>query len=189
MHYWKLDKCTTFGLKKAKGNWGYSWSTVVDNRICLVSKKQKTKQKKGPRQYQSYLHWCINAWMGDILWQNLFKEKNWPVNGSELKSIFLSLISIVKDHRIHVKVFSDSNTVIARINKLAVTYPYLSDIWDFLGRLISAEGWEMTVVPPYGSRAKSWLGPGSKTPGSSKDLNSEINYFWLKYTLHNLWWN
>ena len=76
MHYWKLDKCTTFGLKKAKGNWGYSWSTMVDNRICLVSKKQKTKQKKGPRQYKSYLHWCINAWMGDILWQNLFKEKN-----------------------------------------------------------------------------------------------------------------
>ena len=92
--------------------------------------------------------------MGDILWQNLFKEKNWPVNGSELKSIFLSLISIVKDHRIHVKVFSDSNTVIARINKLAVTYPYLSDI-DFLGKLISAEGWEGTVMPPYGSRAKS----------------------------------
>ena len=192
LHYWKLDKCTALGLKKTKGNFDTLIKLRKEATLHLqwwITKFVYSVKKKGPRQYQSYLHWCINAWMGDILWQNLFKEKNWPVNGSELKSIFLSLISIAKDHRIHVKVFSDSNTVIARINKLAVTYPYLSDIGDFLGKLISAESWEGTVMPPYRSRAKSWWGPGSKAPGSSKDLNSEINYVWLKYTLHNLWWN
>ena len=43
-------------------------------------------------------------------------EKNWRINALEVKSILLSLVSIVKYHGIHVKVFSDSATSIACIN-------------------------------------------------------------------------
>ena len=42
-------------------------------------------------------------------------EKNWHINALEfILSILLSLMSVVKDHGIHVKVFSDSATAIAR---------------------------------------------------------------------------
>ena len=49
-------------------------------------------------------------------------EKNWHINVLELKSILLSLMSIVKDRGIHVKVFSDSTTAIASINKLGTSH-------------------------------------------------------------------
>ena len=39
-------------------------------------------------------------------------EKNWHINALELKSILLSLMSIFKDHGIHVKVFSYGTTTI-----------------------------------------------------------------------------
>ena len=45
-------------------------------------------------------------------------EKNCHLNALEIKSILLSLMSIVKDHGIQVKFFSDSTTAIACINKL-----------------------------------------------------------------------
>ena len=52
-------------------------------------------------------------------------ENNWHINALELKSIILSLMSIVKDHVSHVKVFSDSSTAIARINKLGTSHSEL----------------------------------------------------------------
>ena len=63
-------------------------------------------------------------------------EKNWHINALELKSILLSLMSIVKDHGIHVKVFSDSTTAIACINKLGTSHSELchhitKQIWEW----------------------------------------------------------
>ena len=54
-------------------------------------------------------------------------EKHWHINALELKSICLShsFMSIVKDHGIHVKVFSDSTTAIACIDKLGNSHSEL----------------------------------------------------------------
>ena len=53
----------------------------------------------------------------------------------EFKSILFSLASIVKDHWIHVKVFSDSTTAIACINKLDTSHSELchitKQIWEW----------------------------------------------------------
>ena len=49
-------------------------------------------------------------------------EMNRYINALELKSILLSLMSIVKDHRIHVNVFSYSTIAIACINKLGTSH-------------------------------------------------------------------
>ena len=56
--------------------------------------------------------YCEEMWT-EGSWINT--EKNWRINALEVKSI-LSLVSIVKYHGIHVKVFSDSATSIACIN-------------------------------------------------------------------------
>ena len=48
-------------------------------------------------------------------------EKNWHINALEIKFILLSFVSIVKDHGIHVKVFSDTTTAIACISKLGTS--------------------------------------------------------------------
>ena len=66
-------------------------------------------------------------------WINI--EKNQHINALKLKSILLSLISIVKDHGIHVQVFSDSTTAIACINKLGTSHSELchhipKQIWE-----------------------------------------------------------
>ena len=42
-------------------------------------------------------------------------------NTLELKPILLSLVPVLNDHGIHVKVFSDSATAIACINKLGTS--------------------------------------------------------------------
>ena len=62
-------------------------------------------------------------------------EKNWHKNTLKLKSILLSLMSIVKIYGIHVKIFSDSTTAIACINKLGTTHLELchhitKQIWE-----------------------------------------------------------
>ena len=53
-------------------------------------------------------------------------EKNWHINALELKTILLSIMSVLKDHVIHVKVFSDSSTFISCINKLDTSH---SELW------------------------------------------------------------
>ena len=47
-------------------------------------------------------------------------------------------------------------------------YSYVSR--NVLGGTISAGGFGEAVMPPYGSWAKPWWGPGSKASGSSEDL-------------------
>ena len=71
---------------------------MVDKKIAYSVKKAAV-----PKYYKSYLHRCINAWVGAHCermstggsWINT--EKNWHINALKLKSILLSLISIVKD--------------------------------------------------------------------------------------------
>ena len=65
-------------------------------------------------------------------------ERNWHINALELKSILLSLMTIVQDHGIHgfFKVFSDSTTAIACINKLGICHSELCNhikkkIWEW----------------------------------------------------------
>ena len=75
-------------------------------------------------------------------------EKNWHINALELKSILLSLMSIVKDHGIHVKVFSDNTTAIACINKLGTSHSELchhitKQIWEW------AEKKDILQLPIY----------------------------------------
>ena len=60
-------------------------------------------------------------------------------------------------------------------NNLLLCKKLFSDISDisrdFLGdQFQKGVGREGVVMPPYGSRAKSWWGPGSKVSRSSKDL-------------------
>ena len=67
-------------------------------------------------------------------WINI--EKNWHINALELKSILLSLMSTIKDHEIHVKVFPDSSTAIACIKKLGISHSELchritKQIWEW----------------------------------------------------------
>ena len=50
------------------------------------------------------------------------KRIGWHINALKLKSILLSLMSIVKDHGIYVKFFSDSTTAMACINKLGTSH-------------------------------------------------------------------
>ena len=69
---------------------------MVDKKIAYSVKKAAV-----PKYYKSYLHRCINACVGAHCermstggsWINT--EKNWHIKA--LKSIVLSLISIVKD--------------------------------------------------------------------------------------------
>ena len=56
-------------------------------------------------------------------WINI--QKSWDINALELKAILLSIMSFVKEHGIHVKVFSDSTTAIACINKLGTSHSEL----------------------------------------------------------------
>ena len=63
-------------------------------------------------------------------------KKNWHINALELKPILLTLMSIVKDHGIYVKVFSDSTTATACINKLGTPQSELchhiaKQIWEW----------------------------------------------------------
>ena len=63
--------------------------------------------------------------------------KNWHINALELKPILLSLMSTVKDHGIHVKVFADSTNAIACINKLGTShsefYNHITkQIWEWV---------------------------------------------------------
>ena len=58
-----------------------------------------------------------------VSWTNI--ENNWYINALKLKSIFLSLMSIIKDHEIHVKFISDSITAIGCINKLGTSHSEL----------------------------------------------------------------
>ena len=63
-------------------------------------------------------------------------EKKWDINAFKLKTILLSIMSIVKDRGIHVKVFSESTTAIACINKLATSHSELchqntKQIWEW----------------------------------------------------------
>ena len=62
-------------------------------------------------------------------------KKNCHINALELKAIFLSIVSFVKEHGIHVKVFSDGITAVACINKLGKSYSELchhitKQIWE-----------------------------------------------------------
>ena len=64
-------------------------------------------------------------------------ETNWHINALELKPIFLILISIVKDHGIHVDLFTDSATAIACISKLCTSHSELchhitKQIWEWV---------------------------------------------------------
>ena len=63
-------------------------------------------------------------------------KKNWHINALELKPILLTLMSIVKDHGIYVKLFSDSTTATACINKLGTPQSELchhiaKQIWEW----------------------------------------------------------
>ena len=49
-------------------------------------------------------------------------EKNWHINAIELKSILLNLMSVFKDHGIHIKISSDSTTALAYVNKLSTSH-------------------------------------------------------------------
>ena len=67
------------------------------------------------------------------LWIN--KKMNWHINALELKTILLSLMSIVKDNEIHVKVFSDRTTALACIDKFGTSHSELchikKQIWEW----------------------------------------------------------
>ena len=54
--------------------------------------------------------------------QGLTQERIGIEKALELKSILLSLMSKIKDHAIHGKVFSDSTNAIACINKLGTSH-------------------------------------------------------------------
>ena len=60
---------------------------------------------------------------------------NWHINALELKTILLSLMSIVKDNEIHVKVFSDRTTALACIDKFGTSHSELchikKQIWEW----------------------------------------------------------
>ena len=95
---------------------------MVDKKFVCSIKKAKvpdvTKAVYADASMHGWRAFCEGVSTGRS-WINT--EKNWHINAVELKSILFSLMSIVKDHVIYVKVFSDSTTAIACINKLGTS--------------------------------------------------------------------
>ena len=145
LYYRELDKCKTLGLKKAKGNFDtfikLTKEAILDlqwwiKNLYTVSKKLQypdiTKVIYTDASMHGWGAYCEGMSTGGS-WINT--EKNWHINALELKSILLSLMSIVKDHGIHVKVFSGSTTAIACINTLGTSHSELchhitKQIWE-----------------------------------------------------------
>ena len=132
-------------MKKAKGNFDtlikLTKEAILDlqwwiKNLYTVSKKLQypdiTKVIYTDASMHGWGAYCEGMSTGGS-WINT--EKNWHINALELKSILLSLMSIIKDHGIHVKVFSGSTTAIACINKLGISHSVLchnitKQIWN-----------------------------------------------------------
>ena len=115
-------------MKKAKGN---SDTPIKLTKEAIIDLQcQKIYSTQVLQKLFTLMHQCM-GWGGAYCegmstggsWINT--EKNWHINALESKSILLSIMSIVKDYGIHVKVFSDSTTVIACINKLGTSHSEL----------------------------------------------------------------
>ena len=124
---------TPIELKK-----GYSWSSMVDKKLVWSIKKAIV-----PRYYKRvYNDASMHEWGAycegiSTRGSRIKTEKNYHINALELKPILLSLMSIVKDQGIHIKVFSDNNTAVACINKLGTSYSELCHhitkrIWELI---------------------------------------------------------
>ena len=135
LYYRELDNCQTLVLKKAKSNFDthikLTKEAILDQKcwiknLCPVSKKlQYSDITKVICTDESIYEWraCCEWMPTGKSWTNT--EKNCHLNALEIKSILLSLMSIVKDHGIQVKFFSDSTTAIACINKFDTFYSEL----------------------------------------------------------------
>ena len=135
LYYRESDKCKTLGLKKAKGNLDIpiklTKEAIIDLRwwiknLYTVSKKLQypdiTKVIYTDASIQGWGACCEGMSTGGS-WINT--EKNWHTNALELKAILFSIMLFVKEHGIHVKLFSDSTTAIACINKLGTSHSEL----------------------------------------------------------------
>ena len=60
-------------------------------------------------------------------------------------------------------------------------------IQSFLGKLFTAGGLGVDVMPSMDPRRSPGGGPGNKVTRCSEDLDSAMTYFWLKYTLYNMY--
>lgn len=124
---------TPIELKK-----GYSWSSMVDKKLVWSIKKAIV-----PRYYKRvYNDASMHEWGAycegiSTRGSRIKTEKNYHINALELKPILLILISIVKDHGIHVDLFTDSATAIACISKLCTSHSELchhitKQIWEWV---------------------------------------------------------
>ena len=146
LYYRELDKCKTLGLKKAKGNFDtlikLTKEAILDlqwwiKNLYTVSNKLQYPDITKLAYIDASMHGCGAYCEGMPTggsWINT--EKNWHIKALELKSILLSLVSIFKDHRIQVKVFSDSTIAIACISKLSTSHSELchhitKQIWEW----------------------------------------------------------
>ena len=135
LYYRELDKCKTLGMKKAKGNFDtpikLKKRAILDMQWWIKNLYTVSRKLQYPDITQViYTNASMQGW-GESCermstggpWINT--EKNWHINALELKAILLSIMSFVKEHGIHVKVFSDSTTAIACINKLGTSHSEL----------------------------------------------------------------
>ena len=105
-------------------------------------------------------------------------EKNWHIKALELKSVLLSLIVIVKDHGIHLKVFSDSTTAIGWINKLGTSHSELC-------HHITKQRWEWAEKKRH--TYYSCYIPGHKNINAdreSRELSYELEWMLCPKILH-----
>lgn len=60
-------------------------------------------------------------------------------------------------------------------------------IQSFLGKLFTAGGLGMDVMPSMDPGRSPGGGAGNKVTRCSEDLDSTMTYFWLRYTLCNMY--